>query len=260
MAVTKRDRLKNTSALNNLNRPAMTLGELTDSMALSDDGDTSRRKMPPEGLLPKGKGVIETSGYTLTRKGLVQHEGATFDDWKQIGNTLVGFDGVIQLLIGDWILQGQSTWGQTYDDMMALTGYEYQSIANFTWVASSVPISIRIENLTISHYTLVASLDDYKVKAQLLKQASNNGDKPMPISQFRELVKVAKRELAPSPTRRRDPLGVADYRKNSQAVGKIANRVGQGAKISHEQRHDALSQIQDMRRFLDLLESQLDKG
>lgn len=69
-----------------------------------------------------------------------------------------GFAGQTCLYaIGDAVNAGERQWGSTYEDMMAATGYAYQTIADAAWVTGKVPFSLRRENLCWTHHKAVAS-------------------------------------------------------------------------------------------------------
>lgn len=62
-------------------------------------------------------------------------------------------------ILGDAINYAEGRWGDKYDRWLEITGLEYQTLRNAAWVARSVDLSLRRDNLTFDHHKLVASLD-----------------------------------------------------------------------------------------------------
>lgn len=60
--------------------------------------------------------------------------------------------------IGDAIVFGQKRWGDKYNEALAATDLEYQTLMNYACVCSKVVFSRRRENLSFSHHYEVASL------------------------------------------------------------------------------------------------------
>jgi hypothetical protein len=49
--------------------------------------------------------------------------------------------------MGDFVAFGRENGGKQYEDGMARTGLEYQTLADYKWVAERVEISLRNEKL-----------------------------------------------------------------------------------------------------------------
>ncbi len=60
--------------------------------------------------------------------------------------------------IGDLLVWGDGCWGETYTDMVAATGYDYNTLANYKWVCSRIDPSRRRPSLGFSHHREVAKL------------------------------------------------------------------------------------------------------
>lgn len=121
--------------------------------------------VPDGALIPVGDGALQMGGYRLTKVGLVAEESATIETWKQLGGMLFALEGSIQWLIGDWILNGEFQWGQTYEAMAEQTGYEVKTLREYKYVCRSVHLSIRMDKLSFGHHQLVAKLSqDEQVK------------------------------------------------------------------------------------------------
>lgn len=118
---------------------------------------TALAPLPEGALIPVGDGALQMGGYRLTRVGLVAEEGATVETWQQLGGLLFSLEGAIQWLIGDWIINGEFQWGQTYDEMERISGRENATLRDYVYVASNVQLSVRTDKLSFSHHKLVAS-------------------------------------------------------------------------------------------------------
>jgi Protein of unknown function (DUF1778) len=60
--------------------------------------------------------------------------------------------------IGDWLVFGQHVYGNRYRTAAAETGLDYQTLRNYTWVASRFVRSRRRDLLSFGHHAEVASL------------------------------------------------------------------------------------------------------
>jgi N6-adenosine-specific RNA methylase IME4 len=94
----------------------------------------------------------------VTDTSLVVSPDATYDAWLHIGDTLARIGRAHQWWIGDWLRHGEHQWGTKYEDGMARTGLEYQTLRDHKWVAESVALSLRNDKLEWSHHKEVASL------------------------------------------------------------------------------------------------------
>ncbi|MEM6285449.1 MAG: hypothetical protein AAF787_24880, partial [Chloroflexota bacterium] len=69
------------------------------------------------GLAMTPSGTLQIGGYVLTGNGLVTQGDPTESDWEQVGDVLMLLEGKIQLLLGDWLVHGETVWGKTYDEL-----------------------------------------------------------------------------------------------------------------------------------------------
>ena len=99
----------------------------------------------------------------------------TFDDWQAIGPKFEQMRAVIRICQGDWLNYGEHRWGEKYAQAMDETGYAYGSLANAAWVARQVPISLRSEKTTFSHWQTVAPLKTLDKRREWLEQAEVKG-------------------------------------------------------------------------------------
>lgn len=103
--------------------------------------------------------TLRAGHFTLTPTGLQAAEGATFEEWQQVGVILRRMDSSIQWLIGDWLNIGARAWGQMYEPVAEALGYDAKTLREYAYIARSIELSIRMDNLSFAHHQLVASLE-----------------------------------------------------------------------------------------------------
>jgi hypothetical protein len=97
-----------------------------------------------------------------------------FDEWQAIGHTLFSIERAVQFWIGDWIRFGEKSYGEKYSQAIEETGLDYQTLANYAYVASKVEPSRRRENVSFSHHAEVAALAPEKQEAWLETAEAQN--------------------------------------------------------------------------------------
>jgi hypothetical protein len=110
----------------------------------------------------------------VTDVGLEFHKDIEYDQWLTLMATLQQLSTAFQFAIGDALNYGQKRFGEKYAQAMDATGCAYQSLANWSWVASSVPINNRIAGLSWTHHRLVARIGTEQQK-QILESAKVRG-------------------------------------------------------------------------------------
>lgn len=106
----------------------------------------------------QNKEEIKIQGVRLHKTGAEFDASLSFDEWENIGKTLKFFEKSILFWIGDWINYGEMNYHEKYSQALATTGYERQTLENAAWVARSIPISARAENVPFKHHEVVASV------------------------------------------------------------------------------------------------------
>lgn len=114
--------------------------------------------IPSNAMLVNDDGTIAVGNYLLTGIGLVSSGDVSFNEWRAVGDVLLRIEASIQWIIGDWLTQGEVTYGQTYKQIAEWSDREEQTLYNYAWVASKVQISLRKENLSFGHHNLIAGL------------------------------------------------------------------------------------------------------
>jgi N6-adenosine-specific RNA methylase IME4 len=90
--------------------------------------------------------------------------------WQDTGRLLGRIGRACQWWIGDWLNYGERRYGEKYSQGVEATGLEYQTLANFAWVARRVEPSRRREDLSWGHHAEIAALEPGE-QDRLLEQA-----------------------------------------------------------------------------------------
>lgn len=128
--------------------------------------------------------------YQFTKHGLLIHDDTSFEEWDAMGHVLFEIETLGPITIGDWLCFGENKYGETYTQAAALTGKDPSTLAHYKWVASSVPLEMRMDGLSFSHYRLVAKEDD-ETKIKLLTQAKMEG---LSSTALKDLIRPPKNE------------------------------------------------------------------
>jgi hypothetical protein len=103
--------------------------------------------------------------------------------------------------IGDWLRYGATRWGEMYVAAAKITGYDPKSLRNMRYVASRFEVSLRRDNLTWSHHSLLASFDA-DAQRHWLDRASQDR---MSVEDLRLELRASRRVAPPSPAEQ-EPL------------------------------------------------------
>lgn len=146
-----------------------------DSESNPFEGMEDDDQLQPSGLIQIAPGVFH---YGVT--GLILDDlGADFrtaslsqKDFDDLGAILIAINDKFQLWLGDWLVAYEIGFKISYDKIADRFEIPSERLQNYKWVASSVPISLRNEMLSFSHYYAVArckTLDDreFWIKAAL---------------------------------------------------------------------------------------------
>lgn len=96
--------------------------------------------------------------FKATPLGVVALCDVPYEIWAAYGQGMQRIHGSMPFILGDWLNYGERVYGETYMQAVEATGMKAQTLMNYKWVASRVPISLRRENLTWTHHSLVARL------------------------------------------------------------------------------------------------------
>lgn len=144
--------------------------------------------MQPRGdLIRIADEALTLGAFRLTATGLVVRGRPSFDDWQECGLVLQRFESGVQFWIGDWLNYGaaRKDYGDKYDDAIAIIDRERPTLRDYAYVAQSVSLSRRRDNLSFSVHREVAPLDPGQQK-RILDRASKE---QLTVSAVRELVR-----------------------------------------------------------------------
>ena len=86
------------------------------------------------------------------------HGEPSFAEWSAMMAQVLHVRGALPYWIGDMLLYGECAYGEAYAQAIEVTGYEYQTLANYASVCRRVPPERRQAELSFSHHALVAAL------------------------------------------------------------------------------------------------------
>lgn len=129
-------------------------------------------------------------GVTLLPTGVEIPQAFTFAQWQDMGVRLSGLSNATQWIIGDWLVFGEAKYGQRYEAAMKILPYDYQTLADFKYVASKVQFSSRNEKLSFKHHRVVAPLS-FSEQRDWLEIAESEG---LTADKLRERIQQAREE------------------------------------------------------------------
>lgn len=109
---------------------------------------------------------------SVTDVGIIFNNDIDEHQWLQLMATLQQLTDAFQFALGDALNYGQQRYGEKYAQAMDATGCAYQSLANWSWVSSNVPINNRVAGISWTHHRLVAHVGTQHQR-QLLESAKS---------------------------------------------------------------------------------------
>ncbi len=107
-----------------------------------------------------------------TRLGLTIKDDLPFESWTRIGMQVGTLADASAWWIGDWLIYGQKTYPDRYRSAIAATGFGYQTLRNYAWVASRFPLYRRRDSLSFGHHAELASLAEEEQELWLTRASS----------------------------------------------------------------------------------------
>jgi Thioredoxin len=106
-------------------------------------------------------GPWEGSSQTAyTRVGLRLPAHLSFERWKALGRQIGSVATASCWWLGDWVSYGEGCYGEKYKQAIAVTGFDYQTLRNYAWVAGRFDVSRRRDTLSFAHHAEVAALPE----------------------------------------------------------------------------------------------------
>ena len=118
----------------------------------------------PKTLIPQGNGhfVFGDTGIVLSDLGadFSSVETVNQDDIETLAGILLAMNERIQLWIGDVLNIFKQKFEVTYDEFALQYDLQKGTLYNYAYVADKIPISLRSEVLSYSHYQIIAAQDE----------------------------------------------------------------------------------------------------
>jgi hypothetical protein len=130
----------------------------------------------------------ERMGLQLRQNGLAFTEEMSFDSWRELGCRVALIANCSAWWLGDWLLYGEQSYGDRYQQAIADTSLSYQTLRNYAWVARKFPMSRRRDTLSFGHHAEVAALLDEEQDAWLTRAERSKWSR----SQLRRELRAAK--------------------------------------------------------------------
>jgi hypothetical protein len=126
-------------------------------------------------IAERPESLFDIPGCEFTPTSLTLPEGLSFEHWERIGRQLQLADMAVQWWIGDWLVYGETAYYDRYSQALEdMTGRKTQTLMNYAYVAKSIEISRRRENVDFSTHAEVASLDPEDQEKVLAKAAKEH--------------------------------------------------------------------------------------
>lgn len=111
---------------------------------------------------------------SVTETSLTLPDGLTYDEWEEVGKRLRGAEKAVRWWIGDWLAYGERTYGETYKQATAVTGYTTDDLRTMASISARIPPCDRSHNLSWSHHREVVALESPDERERWLKKAEEN--------------------------------------------------------------------------------------
>ena len=98
-------------------------------------------------------------GVQVHKSGLLFTAKQSLDMWEQVGGRLFSIADSSTWWIADWLVYGECTFQDRYEEAIKRTSLSYQTLRNYTWVARKFPLPRRRQALSFSHHLEVVALE-----------------------------------------------------------------------------------------------------
>lgn len=137
------------------------------------NGHGQTQETVPDGApVSPGSTRIEL-GTPPTRLGLQLSSDLPFERWRALGRRLGGIANSSLWWLADWSAYGEGRYGEKYSHAIAVTGFDYQTLRNYAWVARRFDLSRRRDDLSFAHHAEVAALSPAEQDAWLDRAAEH---------------------------------------------------------------------------------------
>lgn len=165
--------------MDDLRRRALQIGKQPDPSSYA--GDLSQQIAQHLNKQQRGlatitpTGEIAIPGAQITKRGLIVNGALSRETWSAIGNSLMGIEGALQWLIGDWIVYGNQELKIPLAEIGEMINRKPKTLQNWAWVIRAFPFSRRKDDtLTFGHHALVAGIESPDEQDRWLRLALDN--------------------------------------------------------------------------------------
>jgi hypothetical protein len=95
----------------------------------------------------------------VTKSGLLFTKAPSLSSWEDIGRRVTSVVNSSTWWIADWLVYGESMFGDRYLEAIEKTSLRYQTLRNYAWVARRFDHSRRRDALSFGHHSEVAVLE-----------------------------------------------------------------------------------------------------
>lgn len=199
---------------------------------------------------------IESKNIEVGEWGLTFKAEITPAEWYETALAIQKFDGKLQWYLGDLAVYAESPvtgWGESkYADLVAATGYDYNTMKRFAVVARRFPTLFRetlLEQgararpitLSWSHFSTVTALDDNFAAYWLQKAADNAWGR----DKLREEIRKWREERGEIAEKEEEPIGHTSFKEFEKEFFK-----GFSPRFTHET-YDKKSWLLEVRDVID---------
>jgi hypothetical protein len=114
-----------------------------------------RRGLPHGYIL----GIPETAAFQVIESAIIFNGRLSLSDWESLGKRLLALTESVTWWTADWLVYGENTYKDRYQEAIKRTSLSYQTLRNYAWVAKRFNIDRRRANLSFGHHAEVASLE-----------------------------------------------------------------------------------------------------
>lgn len=169
------------------------------------------------------------SGIEVHKSGLLFTSKQSVSTWEQIGAKLFSLADSSTWWIADWLVYGESTFQDRYEEAIKRTSLSYQTLRNYTWVARRFPLSRRRQSLSFSHHLEVVALDQPEQNYWLRKAEEQNWSRNRLRAEVRNSQLIRQGQLAgpcdesPTQASSTDPAPATGAASASTSVSTLVN-------------------------------------
>lgn len=199
-------------------------------------------------IVPQDDGTFVYKRHKLTPVGIELPDDLAQEEWIELGVVLSQLSIAIQWAVGDWAAYANVRWGIPYEQIAQEFSLEMGTLYSYASVCRSIATLTRNQSLSFSHHRQVTALKP----AEQRKWLSMAEKHKWTVAELRGQIDSANNK----PKRRSpDPLNVSGYTQSASKLKKFAQHLNRGGNLDNDDRDQALAEIDEQRKWLDVLEA-----